>query len=206
MRIPSGMRDNLRFLIVEVGTQVTHLQTFFENFSTTVARRILDRSGYVNNLKMRIHNSCVSHIARAAPSDTLSLRAAEFVATDLERITELCRNCIRQLGHLRKRSVVDSKTYSSLLEQVVKAITLIEAATRKNDTRLALKIGRVEQKLDKSYKKLLKDYTSELKRHNNTEDFVSAMFAAHYVEQMGDALLSISASLILSKASPICST
>src|SRR5210317_1673584 len=100
MRIPKGVRDNLRFLIAEVGSQVSHLQTFLEDFSATVARRILDRSGYVNNLKMRIHNSCVSHIARSDAADTLSLRAAEVIATDLQRITELCRDCIQQLGYL----------------------------------------------------------------------------------------------------------
>jgi len=196
MRIPKGVRDNLRFLIAEVGSQVSHLQTFLDNFSVTVARRILDRSGYANNLKMRIHNSCVSHIARSDDADTLSLRAAEIIATDLERITELCRNCIQQLGYLRDRQVLDCTTYAPLLEQVAKAIALIEEATRDNDTGLALKIGRVEQKLDQAYRKLLKKYTAELKRRKKTEDLVSALFVAHYVEQMGDALLSISEALI----------
>ncbi|MGI9320630.1 MAG: PhoU domain-containing protein [Thiogranum sp.] len=196
MRIPKGVRDNLRFLIAEVGSQVSHLQTFLEDFSVTVARRILDRSGYVNNLKMRIHNSCVSHIARSDAADTLSLRAAEVIATDLQRITELCRDCIQQLGYLRDRSALDCTSYTPMLEQVGKAIGLIEDATRDNDTRLALKIGRVEQKLDQAYKKLLKDYTAELKRRKNTEDLISALFVAHYVEQMGDALLSLSEAVI----------
>jgi hypothetical protein len=79
---------------------------------------------------------------------------------------------------------------------VGKAIGLIEDATRDNDTRLALKIGRIEQKLDQAYKKLLKDYTAELKRRKNTEDLISALFVAHYVEQMGDALLSLSEAVI----------
>ena len=198
MRIPKGVRDNLRFLIAEVGSQVSHLQTFLEDFSVTVARRILDRSGYVNNLKMRIHNSCVSHIARSDAADTLSLRAAEVIATDLQRITELCRDCIQQLGYLRDRRALDFTIYAPLLEQVGKAIGLIDDATRENDTRLALKIGRVEQKLDQAYKKLLKDYTAELKRRKNTEDLISALFVAHYVEQMGDALLSLSEAVISS--------
>ena len=150
MRIPKGVRDNLRFLIAEVGSQVSHLQTFLEDFSVTVARRILDRSGYVNNLKMRIHNSCVSHIARSDAADTLSLRAAEVIATDLQRITELCRDCIQQLGYLRDRRALDFTIYAPLLEQVGKAIGLIDDATRESDTRLALKIGRVEQKLDQA--------------------------------------------------------
>ncbi|MEN8763549.1 MAG: PhoU domain-containing protein [Thiogranum sp.] len=196
MRIPKGVRDNLRFLIAEVGSQVSHLQTFLEDFSVTVARRILDRSGYVNNLKMRIHSSCVGHIARSDTADTLSLRAAEVIATDLQRITELCRDCIQQLGHLHDRRALDCTRYAPLLEQVIKAIGLIEDATRDNDTRLALKIGRVEQKLDQAYKKLLKDYTAELKRRKNTEDLISALFVAHYIEQMGDALLSLSEAVI----------
>jgi hypothetical protein len=129
-------------------------------------------------------------------ADTLSLRAAEFIATDLERITELCRDCIQQLGYLRDRRVLDYTTYAPLLEQVGKAIDLIEDATRENDTRLALKIGRVEQKLDQAYKKLLKDYTAELKHRKNTEDLISVLFVAHCVEQMGDALLSISETVI----------
>jgi phosphate uptake regulator len=196
MRIPKSIRDNLRFLIAEVGSQVSHLQTFLDNFSLTVARRILDRSGYANNLKMRIHNSCVAEIARADAPGTLSLRAAEIIATDLERIAELCRDCIQQLGYLSDRRVLDYSTYARLLEQVAKAIGIIERATRENDTRLALKIGRVEQKLDQAYKKLLRKCTSELKRGKNTEDLISALFAAHCVEQMGDALLSISEAVI----------
>lgn len=196
MRVPKSVRDNLRFLTVEIASQVTHLQTFFETRSVTVGRRILDRSGYSYNLMLGIHNSCVGHIARSEHADTLSLRAAHTIAADLDRIAELCRECIQHIGYLRDPKILDYKAYAPLLSQVRKAINLIDTVVQSNDTQLALKVGEAERKLDRAYKKLLKKYTARLKRKKNTQDYVSVLFVAHAVEQMGDALLSISEAAI----------
>jgi len=196
--IPRSIRDNLYFLTAEVGSQVTNLQTFFETSSVTVAKRILDRSGYAYNLKMRIHDSCLGHLARAKRGDvdSLSLRAMESMATDLERIAELCRDCVHQLGYLHNKRCLRYKVYTPLLAQVRQGIKLIDRVIQNNDTRLALKIGRIEQKLDRAYRKLRKQYTAELKRRKHTEDLISSLFVAQSVEQMGDALLNISEAII----------
>ncbi len=198
MRVPKGIRDNLRFLIAEVGSQVSNLQAFFDTGSVIVAQRILDRSGYAYNLKMRIHNSCLDHAVcrKGGETDTLSLRAMESVATDLERIAELCRDCIHQMGYLRNRDYLRRSAYGPLLERVVRGVDLVEDAVQDSDTHLALKIGRIEQKLDQAYRKLRKGYTVELKRKKHTEDLISALFVAQSVEQMGDALLNISEAII----------
>lgn len=198
MRIPKSIQDNLHFLIGEVASQVTSLQSYFENPSPSVAKRILDRSGYAYNLKMRIHDSCLSQIGchKGGDNDTLFLRGLESTATDLERITELCRECVHQMGHLKKRRFLSKDSYVSQLKRIVVGIELIERAIYDNETELALKIGRIEQKIDLAYNKLLKRYTRELKRKKETEDLVSALFVAHSVEQMGDALLKISESII----------
>ena len=63
MRIPKNIRNNLRFLIAETDSQLANLQEYFDTYSNTLARRILDRSGYAGNLKMRIHESCLNRIA-----------------------------------------------------------------------------------------------------------------------------------------------
>ena len=65
IQLPKGIRDNLRFLSVEVDSQVASLQTFFKTPTTAIARRILDRSGYAYNLKTRIHTSCLQQHARS---------------------------------------------------------------------------------------------------------------------------------------------
>jgi len=199
MQLPKSIRDNLRFLYVEVDSQLANLQAFFKTPSAAIARRILDRVGYANNLKMRIHTSCVKSIAeckKCGNSETLALRGLEFIATDLERITELCRECIKQMEYLTDFKCIQPKAYGPMLDRVRRGIALVEPAVKENDTRLALKIGQIEAKLDDDYSKLLAHYIKALKRKKNTEDLTSALFVAHNVEQMGDALLDISESVI----------
>ncbi|MES9888621.1 MAG: PhoU domain-containing protein, partial [Candidatus Sedimenticola sp. 6PFRAG1] len=198
MQLPKSIRDNLRFLCVEVDSQVANLHNYFEAPSAAVARRILDRSGYAYNLKMRIHNSCLSKLSKCKDgcAETLTLRGVEFISTDLERIAELCRDSIKQMEYLSDINCIAPEEYGPMLDRVRRGIELVEPAIQENDTRLALKIGQIEGKLDRDYNKLLKHYIAALKRKKNTEDLTSALFVAHSVEQMGDALLDISESII----------
>ncbi|MEJ1354685.1 MAG: PhoU domain-containing protein [Candidatus Sedimenticola sp. (ex Thyasira tokunagai)] len=198
MQLPKGIRDNLHFLCVEVDSQVANLQTYFETPTVALARRILDRSGYAYNLKMRIHTSCLNKLSRCKEggAETLTLRGVEFIATDLERIAELSRDCIKQMDYLINARCPESEAYGPMLERVRRGIKLLGPAILENDTRLALKIGQIESKLDRDYNRLLKHYIAALKQKKNTEDLTSALFVAHSVEQMGDALLDISESII----------
>ena len=200
MRIPRSIHENMRFLITEVSSQVSHLQTYFETSSVIVAKRILDRSGYTYNLKTSIHRSCLGRIARNknARSEGALLRSVETIATDLDRISELCRDCIQQTGYLNDTGHLPTKLYVSLLERIGRGIRMIDEAINKSDTKLALKIGRIENKLDCTYRKLLKKYTRDLKQQKkkHTEDLVASLFVAHSIEQMGDVLLSISEAII----------
>ena len=200
MPIPRIIRDNLRFLTAEVGSQVANLETFFETGSMTIGQRILDRSGYSYNLKHRIEESCVAEAGRRAAEgqkDLMNLRAFESIAADLDRIAELCRECVQQMGYHRERPCPRARDYVVQLKRVSGGIALIDPALRDNDTSVALKIGIVEDKLDRAYKKLLKRYGADLKRaRTQNDDLISALFLAHSVEQMGDALLSISEAII----------
>ncbi len=198
MHLPKSTRDNLRFLLAEVVSQLKHLISYFETESISTAQRLLDRSGYAYNLMLRIQNSCTLHISQNRQADTMTLRALSSIATDLERIVELARECIHQLGYLRDSHKLDLLVYVPLLKQVYKSVYLVETALLCNDTQLALKLGRTENKLDKSYKKLLKKYTKKLKNKEYTDDLVTGLFVAHTIEQMGDMLLNISESIISS--------
>lgn len=200
MQLPKSIRDNLHFLSVEVDSQVANLQSFFKTPSAAIAKRILDRSGYAANLKMRIHTSCVQNLADKKKKDnslrTMSLRSAETIATDLERVTELCRDCIKQMEHLTDLKCIQPKFYEPMLNRVRRGIKLVEPAVKDSDTRLALKIGQIEARLDRDYDRLLKHYIKALKQRKKTEQLTTGLFVAHNVEQMGDALLDISESII----------
>lgn len=199
MDLPRGIADNLRFLTAEVASQVSTLHGYIEASSMALAQRILDRAGYSANLKRRIDDSCLRHYAELAASsgDVAVLRSTQQIATELDRITALCRECIAQLGHMRRRLAADD--YGPLLERVVDAIGLIDRAVADNDTHLALRIGRVERRLDKAYQRLISGYGKDLggKRcRKHQQDVIPALFVARSVEQMGDALLAISEAII----------
>jgi len=198
MQFPKSIQNNLRFLTIEINSQIANLESFFTTPSVARGRRILDRSGYAYNLKMRIHRSCLNQLAsgKEASLETLSLRGVEFIATSLERIAELCRDCIKQMGYLNDMNSLEVEAYKSMLERIRHGIELVEPAIQENDSRLALKIGEIEAKLDRDYKKLHKHYIAALKQKDNTEDLACALFVAHSIEQMGDALLDISESIL----------
>jgi len=198
MRISKHTHNNLRFLLAEVGSQVSNLQAYLGTPSVNVARRILDRSGYAYNLMLRIHDSCHNQAIKAGESATesASLRAIESIATDLERITELCRECIQQLNQLQNRRCHGAGACKCMLGRIIRGLDRIEPAIRRNDTRLALRIGRIKPRLDKASKRLVKKYTAGLKRKKHTEDLVAGLFLVHGIEQMGDAMLNISEAII----------
>lgn len=198
MRVPGSIRDNLTFLLIEVGSQVGHLRTLFETASLTGAQRILDRSGYAYNLKMRIHDGCVETIRRGRKGDvdTLSLRAMESIASDLDRIAELCRDSVRQAFIIRKPGRRKRREHAVLLKRVEKGIGLIERAVDDSDTTLALEISRIEARLDQEFRKQVVKFNKDRKCGKRSEDTLSHLFIAHRIEEMGDALLNIGEAII----------
>ena len=200
MRISKINRDNLHFLIAEVVSQITSLREYFATASATAAQRILDRGGYSHNLKMRIHNSCMKQMAKGKGKgsniDASSLRAIESIASDLDQMTEYCRNCVELLTRVCDVKCIRTRDFESQLDRIIKGIGRIERAINKSDTQLALKIGQIKPGLDITYLKVQKKYTTRLRRKKHTEAFVSVLLAAHHIQQMGDALLNISQSII----------
>ncbi|WP_461423465.1 aminoglycoside phosphotransferase family protein [Ketobacter sp.] len=199
IRLPKGIKDNLRFLSVEVDSQVADLQNFFSIPTTAMARRILDRSGYAYNLKTRIHTSCVNRLATGKTDNTqkLTLRGVEMVATDLERVTGLIRDCLREMEYVDEVQHVLANQYIAMLEKVRSGIGLVGPALEANDASLALSIGELETQLERAYKRVFKNYVGQLgKGKQNTKDLVRGLFVAHTIRQMGEALLQISEAII----------
>ena len=197
MQIPREIRNNLRFLIAEVGSQVANLRDSFRESSIADARRVLERSGYAYNLMSRIHEACYGHAGSGSKAGAISaMRAVESIATELERISGLCRACVKQMERLQAGQWQGAGTYLSMLKDVGKAINRVESAVRSDDAGLAMKIGMIKPGLDKAYNRLLKTYMDGLRKRKHTEDLVTGLLMAHGVEQMGDALLNISEAII----------
>ncbi|MBT00594.1 MAG: hypothetical protein CMI01_18270 [Oceanospirillaceae bacterium] len=199
IKLPKTIRENLHFLSVEVDSQVASLQSFFEEPGNPRMRRILDRAGYAYNLKTRIHNSTVQKLRagkRRAQRD-ISLRSVEFIATDLERIAEISRNCVKQLEYVEHYGLLQNKRHLKMLKRVRRGLNALEDALEARDSAPAIRIGQLNDRLLDDYKKLLRGYAAGLKAHpEHSEELIALLFVAYEFRQMGDALLHISESII----------
>ncbi|MCU7853853.1 MAG: phosphotransferase [Candidatus Thiodiazotropha sp. (ex Monitilora ramsayi)] len=198
MTLPKSIQDNLHFLLAETGSHLGLLKEYLNLPTASIPIRLLDRQGYVENLRLSIHNHCLRELAAGndEDADPQRFRTVESIATHLERISELCRDAVLQGTHLQDKSLLKVKDYLEMLDRVSNGVELIESALTEKDARQALKIGKVEQRLDQIYQKQLSHGIRSLKKEKRPADRISLILLAHRIEQMGDALLRISEAII----------
>ncbi|WP_417796322.1 phosphotransferase [Terasakiella pusilla] len=198
MRLPKAVRDNLLFLLAETHSQIANFQVLLETQAATVAQRILDRQGYTYNLKMRIHDGCI-HALRHGPKGSInvfSLRAAEAIASDLERISHICFECVRFVGNVEQGKILRKSGIPTLVKEALGGIDLIERAIEEEDTKTTLKIAEIERKLDRRYNDIFLKNIKKMRKSDQPEDMVTMLFIAQRVAEIGDVLLSISESVM----------
>jgi len=197
-KIPLNIRNNLRFLVIEVSTQLASLERYFIEPTPHHAAAVISRSGYAMNLTQRIHADSYQYIAchKEKKTATLLFTALSTIAGSLEQVSQLCGDCIQHACTITHHACLQASHYTDLLEQVSYAIRLIEPAIFTNNTQLALKIGSVEQQLKTTCDGLIANYVVALKNKVFIEDLIAALFVARSVEHIGDALLNISEALI----------
>jgi phosphate uptake regulator/aminoglycoside phosphotransferase len=198
MRLPTIVRDNLFFLLAETSSQIANLKILLDTSSATVAQRILDRHGYSYNLKMRIHDSCTEILRKGKKHDVdiFSLRAAENIASDLENLTDICHDCVRLAFKLTRKNSVRKYPILELLDKVEEGLSIIESSIEENNSQLAVKIGNIERKLDRTYHKLFGQQLKKLKTLKHPQDAVTSLFIAQRIEEMGDVLEDIAESIM----------
>ncbi len=197
-QLPKTILNNLRFLLVEVDALVTKLQKYIVSTGNVSPVEILDRSGYVFNLKVRIHNDCYQHMLNAGNNEKeiIVFRSIDIIANNLERIADLCRDCTYHFVELSDKSFLYDAEYRHLLDCVVSGINPIEPACRGSDSQLALKIADSQQTISSQCQKLVDRYTNALKISENTDDLVAVLFVVKSINNMGDALLKISEAIL----------
>ena len=199
MRLPQPVRDNLLFLLAETSAQVGNLQQLLETSSAALAQQILDRRGYSYNLKMRIHDGCIEEVHNTKAKDTLethSLRAAEAIASELERLTELVHDCVRQLIGKKRRRVFKALSAANLLHDVLGGIELTRLGLQEDRTKTAVKIGEVAHKVSKRCEAFFQSESSSINHVKDSKDVISTLLVAQRLNEMGHVLLDISEALL----------
>lgn len=199
MEIPSSIASNLHFLQVEIDSLVEKLQVFFGDVGKGNAKDILSREGYIQNLKQRIHNSCLQHLTQFEPGhpQITALRSIEEIASQLEDIGTLAIGCVSHIERMAAPEVLRPTLYVPMLQHIRDALEMLEPAISDNKSRRALRITRFEGRLEQDCNKLKKRYIQALKNNKKqTEDLAQALFVSQSVASMGDALVNISEAII----------
>jgi phosphate uptake regulator len=201
MDLQQTIRHNLEFLQTEIVGRLESIKLYLEDTSPESADNIFKRGGYISSLKQRIHEACYRYLVEAENSDApevLRVRAIDTIATELERIAELGEEFVQQSLYLEDPGGKNVPRLLSQIDLVIEAVTMVHTALFENDTQIAIKLGRTQNRLERKFRKLLKKNAASLRDTSDAENLLSISFAAYAIERMGDSLLSISESIISS--------
>jgi phosphate uptake regulator len=200
MKVHEGIRENLRFLIIEVEKQLQRTGDYLRRPNKAGLSKIVDGDDYIDNLKGIIQDKSFAAAGEATSNhESLAIfRTYDVVATNLERIADFCEKVIVQVGYIDRPNVYAQYDFSEFLVEVLTGVGLIERAVLERDVQVALGICRVEHTLDNMYAKAFKRVLGELERHRSedTQSLVTVLFITHYMERMGDALLNVGEAIL----------
>ncbi|WP_111979927.1 phosphotransferase [Algibacillus agarilyticus] len=198
IKIPKITLDNLHFLTVEVNSQISTLQRYLLNPNEELARNIVDRWGYTNNLKNRIQNGNFRYLIKQQQNKPaqVSLRNVENIAVILDELTEQSRFIVEELTQVNDFSLVQPKLLVLVCSQVKLAIALIEPALSSQKSPDALKIAKKADLIKRKINQLVKKYEESFTKHKQTRDFVHVLFVARNFQNMAEKITQISEAII----------
>ncbi|MGJ8619715.1 MAG: aminoglycoside phosphotransferase family protein [Methylophilaceae bacterium] len=198
IKLPKEIQDNLQFLCVEIDSQLANMQQYFKQVKPSLGNRILDRVGYVYNLKTRIQNSVFHQLSTQGLDNQtiLSLRSIELISNDLGRIIDICRSCVVETDSLSQLDGLLPKTTVKILRQMRQAVQLVIPAVEHTDSTMAIQIGQMMDALTDEHHKLYQKNIAALKSHKNPARMTAAVYVAHELKQMSATLMHICEAII----------
>lgn len=196
MRLPTSLSDNLHFLIAETASQLRILHALFDSAALDLAQRILDREGYTNSLKMRIHDASLAALQDNSQANPFALRAAESVSGDLVQISDLCKECAITVRNLKDPTALKSHKTKRMIADISAALARIETALTDDTSPLADQISSFQQKITKAATAIEKAHVRHLKQSNEPHDLVHILLISQNLATIAQLLRQSSEALI----------
>ena len=152
MNLQQTIRHNLEFLQTEVVSRLESIKPYLDDTTPEAAENIFERGGYIASLKQRIHEACYRYLAESDHPDNpdvLRVRAIDIIATELERIAELGEDFVQQSIYLEDPRKKNFPRLRSQIDLVIEAVLLVHTALFENDTQIAIRIGRTQERLER---------------------------------------------------------
>ncbi|MFP4167765.1 MAG: PhoU domain-containing protein [Desulfonatronovibrionaceae bacterium] len=194
------IQENFYFMILEVKNQVYNTFDFLNSPEPELYEKIISKDDYIDNLKNVIESKCFSRILPSSglvKKEINKIRAIHTITVNLERIGDFCVNVAEQMKYLSDYKVLYGFDYDEMLTEILRGLSNINAAMRKNDLALTLDICRTENNLDKMYKVHFDHVLGQLsEKRVHPGDYITILFIVRYLERIGDSLLNIGEAIL----------
>jgi phosphate uptake regulator/Ser/Thr protein kinase RdoA (MazF antagonist) len=195
------LRDNIRFLVIEVEALAQQTFALLESFDAERFERIAAKDDYIDNLKTTIENECFSRIhggKALEPGEIQRIRSIQVICVNLERIADFCVAIARQTDYLSQYSFLDDYDLASYFRIIQGALGDIIPVFEKQDMAGALGICKAEYDLDTLYAEHFAEILGELQESPHVQNLITVVFILRYLERIGDALLNVGEAILFS--------
>lgn len=197
-QVVSALRENFRFLVLEVRKQIEDTRTQMRDPTKRGMRKIGERDDYLDNLRSVIENKAFRLLAdyQADRPTTVLIRSINTSTSNLERIGDFAVNIVGQLRYLERAELLEDFDASRFFDIILETLDVLDDAVFGRDMSLALLICRSEFRIDELYGEVFRQIMDRLRAGDSPEDLVTALFIFRYLERIGDALLNIGEAVI----------
>ncbi len=201
MPFRKDIQENLRFLILEVKSQLQDALRVLKDPDSVSIEHFVARDDYIDNLKGVIETKSFTHILGNAELDksTIDLiKAGVVITSNLERIADFAVNVVRQTQYLHKPQFMLQYDVLPFFDQILEPLDKVYDAAITRNIQMGLQICRAEYIIDTLYADAFKDILDQLRKGKDIEDLLTAIFIFRYLERIGDSLLNIGEAIISS--------
>nr|WP_320191464.1 PhoU domain-containing protein [uncultured Desulfobacter sp.] len=199
MAIEPKTNQDIHFLLIEVMGQVATTELYLNSFDQVHGLRVLEREGYIDNLKVTVENSYFSLILTQpdrGQNEVNRARAVHVISTNLQQISSFSVNIVRQVEYLFDRSLWLTFDAKSMFDTIRNCLEQVLPALDDKDIGLALSICHCEYEIDRLYLKNFQRIMAELRDGVSIESYITILFIFRYMERIGDALLKIGEAIL----------
>jgi phosphate uptake regulator/Ser/Thr protein kinase RdoA (MazF antagonist) len=196
----AGIEKNFRLMIVQVRKQLESTLQLLDDPDPKLTRAIRHSDDYIDTQKSMIENECFKILSQQRIDDAKLvdfIRAINVITSNLERIADFSANIARQSRRLGDHAVLERYDYRAYIERLLEGIDFITEALFQRKSSLGLRIGYIEDELDRLYRAHLAAIIHSLRGTQHVDDIITVLFILHYLERMGDALKNIGEAIIL---------
>jgi phosphate uptake regulator/aminoglycoside phosphotransferase (APT) family kinase protein len=197
-----GIRENFRFLTLEVTQQVERARRALGRSGPGLIHTLRRRDDYIDYLRTLVDKRCFEVLSGEEGVDREtreSIRSLDTIAINLERIADHAVSIVRQAQRLDDPGFLDRYDYDEFFDVVVEGLERVRPAHEELNPAEAMRIARSELDLDRLYERKFERILVEMEAGRGIPDLVTALFIFHYLERMGDCLQNVGEAILSSR-------